>query len=47
MYLKLIQDERGIKPEQYAADIVWPMLALRALARDKIQVSEEAIGQEV
>ncbi len=31
-WLELIQKERGIAPEQYASDIVWPMLALRALA---------------
>ena len=45
LYLKLIEDERNIKPEQYARDIVWPMLALRALARDKIQVPEDLIDQ--
>ena len=39
MYLKLIQDERGIAPGQYASDIIWPMLALRGLSKGKIQVT--------
>ena len=33
-WLELIEKERGIKPGQYADDIVWPMLALRLLARE-------------
>jgi parvulin-like peptidyl-prolyl isomerase len=32
-WLELIRNERGITAEQYANDILWPMLALRALAR--------------
>ena len=35
-YLKMLKQEREIKPEQYANDIVWPMLALRRLAKDEI-----------
>ena len=34
MFLQLLEEERGVKPERYAADIVWPMLAMRQLARD-------------
>ncbi len=45
MYLKLIQDERGIAPEQYASDIIWPMLALRGLSRGQIQVTPQDIDQ--
>jgi parvulin-like peptidyl-prolyl isomerase len=45
MYLKLIEDQRDILPEQYAADVVWPMLALRSLARDKATVSQEDIDK--
>ena len=45
MYLKLIEDERNISPEQYASDIIWPMLALRGLARDQIAVSPQEIDQ--
>jgi len=45
MYLKLIEDQRDILPEQYAADVVWPMLALRSLARDKATVSQQDIDK--
>ncbi len=45
MYLKLIEDERGIDPAQYKSDIIWPMLALRMLARDKIQITRQDIDQ--
>ncbi len=45
MYLKLIEDERNITPEQYASDIVWPMLALRELSRDKIQITDAEINR--
>ncbi len=45
MYLKLIEDQRDIIPEQYAADVVWPMLALRSLARDKATVSQSDIDK--
>src|SRR5687768_18148658 len=42
-YLKMLKQERGIKPEQYATDIVWPMLALRRLAKDQIEPTPEEI----
>jgi parvulin-like peptidyl-prolyl isomerase len=45
MYLKLIEDERHITPEQYASDIIWPMLALRALSKDKIVVTPQEIDR--
>lgn len=45
MYLKLIEDERGITPEQYASDVIWPMLALRGLSKDRIAVSPQEIDQ--
>ena len=45
MYLKLIQDERGIAPEQYASDIIWPMLALRELSKGQIKVTPQEIDQ--
>lgn len=44
-YLKLIQDERDITPEQYSSDVIWPMLALRALAKGQVQVSPQEIDQ--
>lgn len=43
MYLKLIRDQRDITAEQYMSDVVWPMLALRQLARDKVVISQDEI----
>jgi parvulin-like peptidyl-prolyl isomerase len=42
-WLELIEKERGIAAEQYASDIVWPMLALRALARGAGEPTEAEI----
>lgn len=44
-WLKLLEKERGISPERYAQDIVWPTLALRELARDKIQITRQEIDK--
>ena len=40
-WIELIRKERGIKPQHYADDIVWPMLALRRLAHASIEPSED------
>lgn len=45
-YLKLLKDERNVSEEQYAADIIWPMLALRSLAKDIVSVSPQEIDKE-
>lgn len=45
LFLKTIEEERDVTPEQYASEIVWPMLALRALAADKIAVSQQEIDR--
>jgi parvulin-like peptidyl-prolyl isomerase len=45
LFLKTIEEERDVSPEQYASEIVWPMLALRALAADKIVVSQQELDQ--
>jgi parvulin-like peptidyl-prolyl isomerase len=42
-WLEMIQQERGISPKQYADDIVWPMLALRSLARGAVQPTDEEV----
>jgi parvulin-like peptidyl-prolyl isomerase len=39
-WLKLLQQERGIRPEQYCNDIVWPSLALRKLAGERLTVTQ-------
>lgn len=44
-YLKLLQDERDITPDQYAREVVWPMMALRRLVHDQVQVTDEEFNQ--
>src|SRR5262249_43041101 len=44
-WLQMLKDERGIKPEQYANDIIWPMLALRKIAADRIQPTPQEIDE--
>jgi parvulin-like peptidyl-prolyl isomerase len=45
MYLKLLESEREIRPEYYASDIVWPMLALRELSKEMLKVSPQDIDR--
>lgn len=45
LFLDAIEKERDIGPAQYANEIVFPMLALRALAADKIQVSKDEVDR--
>lgn len=45
LFLEALESERDITPEQYASEIIWPMLALRALAAGQIQVTQEEIDQ--
>jgi foldase protein PrsA len=40
-WLQMLQSERNITPEQYSTDVIWPMLALKKLAGDKAQVTDE------
>ncbi len=42
-WLKMLKQERGVTAEQYAADIIWPTLALRKLAGAELDVTEEEI----
>jgi parvulin-like peptidyl-prolyl isomerase len=46
-YLKLIEDQRGVTPEMYIADVVWPMMALRQLAKDNVVVDPKEIEKEI
>lgn len=39
-YMQMLAAERNIPEKKYRRDIVWPMLALRKLAGEKIEVSE-------
>jgi len=44
-WMTLMQQERGIKPEQYANDIIWPSLALRRLAGEKLRVDQKELTE--
>ena len=44
-YLQLLQNERDISPNEYSSEIVWPMLALRRLVSDQVQVSEDEFNK--
>ena len=41
--LEMLEQERGINPEQYRNDIIWPTLALRRLSAQKISITEEEL----
>lgn len=42
-FLKMLQREKGIPPDRYARDIVWPGLVLKKIAEPHVQVTEEDI----
>ena len=44
-WMKLLMQERGIKPEQYANDIIWPSLALRKLAGERLEVTQQELTE--
>ncbi|MAT72214.1 MAG: peptidylprolyl isomerase [Planctomycetaceae bacterium] len=44
-WLEMLQKERGISPNQYARDIIWPTLALRKLAGAQLQVTPQELNE--
>lgn len=44
-YLQLLREERDITPDQYSREIIWPMLALRALVSDRVEVSQDEFNR--
>jgi parvulin-like peptidyl-prolyl isomerase len=44
-WLKMLQTERNVTPQQYAQEIIWPTLALRKLAAQQLQVSPEELAK--
>jgi parvulin-like peptidyl-prolyl isomerase len=40
-WLRTLEKERGISPVQYARDIIYPALALRKLASNRVQVTDK------
>jgi parvulin-like peptidyl-prolyl isomerase len=44
-WIDMLKRERGINPEQYKHDILWPTLALRKLAADKLTVTDKQLQE--
>ena len=44
-WLQMLQEERAISPDQYRREIIWPTLALRRLAANKIEVTEKELHE--
>ncbi|MFN7806583.1 MAG: peptidylprolyl isomerase [Planctomycetaceae bacterium] len=42
-WLKMLQAERNVTPAQYYNDIIWPMLALRKLAGETVEISDKEL----
>ncbi|MCA8991934.1 MAG: peptidylprolyl isomerase [Planctomycetaceae bacterium] len=40
-WYSMLEAERGLNREQYHADIIWPMIALKKLAGKEVQVTEQ------
>jgi parvulin-like peptidyl-prolyl isomerase len=40
-WLKLLAEERNISPQEYKREIIWPTLALRRLAHEQIEISDD------
>jgi foldase protein PrsA len=40
-WYKMLESERHLTQQQYHEDVIWPMLALKKLAGQKVEVSEE------
>jgi len=45
-WFRMLKQERGITPSQYAKEIIWPMLALRKLASTQLDVTPEELQAE-
>ena len=40
-WLQMLSSERNITPKQYSTDVIWPMLALKKLAGDKVAINDK------
>jgi parvulin-like peptidyl-prolyl isomerase len=45
-WMKMLKQERNIAPEQYRNDIIWPTLALRKLAGERLKISRDELVRE-
>jgi parvulin-like peptidyl-prolyl isomerase len=43
---KMLREERDIDPDRYAEDIIWPIVAIRRLAGQQLQVTQEELLRE-
>jgi len=43
---KMLREERAIDPDRYAEDIIWPIVAIRRLAGERLQISQEELLRE-
>lgn len=44
-WLQMLEAERSLTPMQYRRDVIWPMLALKKIAGDDVQVAREDLEQ--
>lgn len=44
-WYQMLQTERNITPNQYRSSVIWPMLALKKLAGEQVEVSEQQIQE--
>lgn len=44
-WLNMLTTERGITPQQYQRDVIWPMLALKKLAGSDVEITEKDMHQ--
>lgn len=42
-WYQLLHSERGLNPQQYHRDVIWPMLALKKLAGTDVEITEAAL----
>lgn len=42
---KMLQAERGLTPVQYRRDVIWPMLALKKLAGEDVQITAQMMQE--
>lgn len=45
-WLTMLEAERGITADHYVKDIIWPTIALRKLAANQLQVTDDEVAQE-
>ena len=45
-WLQMLEQERNVTPRQYANDIIWPTLALRKLAGERLTINHDELIKE-